>query len=243
MIPGRKVVVLSDLVDERTDEALMRFRLIYDGELRPTGNDPQPYQTNPLAAHKQEIRQEFHRQLKQLWATNKFLREHRLSFSNPRPSRPIGDEGSYWGGDETEAPMADVLADQYREFGYRFVPLVREDISLLCSVSILFLRRDTPGHVISAGDIDNRLKTVIDALRRPRNATELVGYETPGEGENQFFCLLEDDKQVTHLEVETDTLLDLPIPNDDADHRRVRLVITVDIRPFYATMFNLSFVA
>ena len=138
------------------------------------------------------------------------------------------------------APMAQVVADQNQEFGYRFVPLVRQDISLLCSVSILFLRRDIPGSVISAGDIDNRLKTVIDALRRPRNATELVGYESPEEGEDPFFCLLEDDSQVTHLEVETDTLLDPP-SDDDTDHRRVRLMITVELRPYYATLFNLSF--
>ena len=120
------------------------------------------------------------------------------------------------------------------------MPLVREDWSLLCSVSILFLRRDPPGSVIHAGDIDNRLKTVIDALRRPRNAMELVGHENPGEGEDPFFVLMEDDKQVSHLEVETDTLLDPP-SDDDADKRRARLVITVELRPYYATMFNLSF--
>ncbi len=71
--------------------------------------------------------------------------------------------------------MVDVIADQYHEFGYRFVPLVREEISLLCSVGILFLRRDIPGSLLSAGDIDNRIKTVIDTLRRPRNATRTGG--------------------------------------------------------------------
>jgi hypothetical protein len=136
--------------------------------------------------------------------------------------------------------MAEVIANQYQEFGYRFVPLVREEISLLCSLDILFIRRDFPGSIIHAGDIDNRLKTMIDALRRPRNANELVGYEKPEDGENPFFCLLEDDKQVTHLAVETDTLLDPPADNE-ADNQRVHLIITVDIRPYYATMFNLSF--
>jgi hypothetical protein len=87
------------------------------------------------------------------------------------------------------------------------------------------------------GDIDNRLKTIIDALRLPGNAKELVGYETPAEGEDPFYCLLEDDKQVTQLSVETDTLLD-PLKNDKFF---VRLVITVDIHPYYVTMFNLSF--
>lgn len=82
--------------------------------------------------------------------------------------------------------MAEVVADLYRQNGYRFVPLVREDWSLMCSISILFLRRDFPGSVIQAGDIDNRIKTIIDALRIPKHAQELVGNETPLEGEDPF---------------------------------------------------------
>jgi hypothetical protein len=49
----------------------MRFRLTYQGTLRPSQRDPEGSQTNPLAAHKQEIRKIFHAQLKELWATNK----------------------------------------------------------------------------------------------------------------------------------------------------------------------------
>ena len=84
----------------------MRFRLMYDGELRPTGNDPRPHQTNPLAAHKQEIRQEFHRQLKQLWATNKFLSEHKMSEGQGR-SRPISSPFPMHASSSGDAPMAD----------------------------------------------------------------------------------------------------------------------------------------
>jgi methylmalonyl-CoA mutase N-terminal domain/subunit len=133
----------------------------------------------------------------------------------------------------------EAVASNYHELGYRFAPLVREKISLVCSLDILFLRRDIPGGVItSAGDIDNRIKTVIDALRRPRYAQELVGNEVPSEGENPFFCLMEDDSQVDRLSVETDALLNV---GEDSDHRRVQLVITVDVRPFNVTTFNLSF--
>jgi len=32
----------------------------------------------------------------------------------------------------------------------------------------------------------------------------------PAEGKDPFYCLLEDDRLVSHLEVETDTLLDTP---------------------------------
>ena len=60
------------------------------------------------------------------------------------------------------------------------------------------------------------------------------------QGEDPFFCLLEDDKQVAHLNVETDVLLEPPA-KDKADDRQVRLVITVDVQPYHVTMFNMSF--
>lgn len=219
----------------------MRFRLSYEGELRPTQRDAVGSQPDPLAVHKHRIRRAFHLQLKELWRTNKFLREHKM---NPRESHiPVTQGGGWWGSEPAkERPMSEVIAEQYREFGYRFVPLVREQISLLCSLEILFLRRDIPGSIITAGDIDNRIKTIIDALRRPRSQNELVNDDiAPRDGEDPFYCLLEDDSQVSHLVVETDTLLD-PATNDDADHRKARLIITVELKPYYATMFNLSFV-
>jgi hypothetical protein len=122
--------------------------------------------------------------------------------------------------------------------GIGLFPLVSEKISLVCSLNILFLRRDFPGGVItSAGDIDNRIKTVIDALRRPRYAHELVGNERPADGEDPFFCLMEDDSQVDRFTVETDQLLGTSEAGDQIAH----LIITVDVRPFYVTTFNLSF--
>lgn len=218
----------------------MRFRLTYEGELKASQRDPQNGQANRLAEHKQAIRKVFHRQLRHLWQTNKWLREHQIDPTvhtfGGRPANAL-----MWEGGPNKLPMAEALASRYRENGYRFVPLVREDISLLCSLEILFLRRDIPGSVIAAGDLDNRLKTLIDALRKPHNANELRGNETPSAEEDPFFCLLEDDKLVTRLIVETDTLLDPPIRNGEADRRQVRLVITVDIKPYDITMFNLNF--
>lgn len=216
----------------------MRFRLTYEGELRPTQRDPEGGQANPLAPHKHHIRRCFHRQLKHLWATNKFLKECEV---DPKfyGGRPIHDDAAYWGSDDQKVPYWKAVASNYHELGYRFVPLVREKISLACSLDILFLRRDTlGGPITSAGDIDNRIKTVIDALRRPRHAQELVGNEIPSEGEDPFFCLMEDDTQVDRFTVETDALLDV---GEDTDHRKAQLVVTVDVRPTYVTTFNLSF--
>lgn len=225
-------------------ESSMRFRLTYEGELKASQKDPIGNQHDRLAEHKQGIRQVFHRQLMHLWQTNKFLRERRELKDRKgilSDHRPVGDGSAYWGdGGDTE-PLSEHVANLYPINGYRFVPLVREEISLLCNLHILFLRRDIPGGVIHAGDLDNRIKTVIDALRYPTNPNELRGNETPGPDEDPFYCLLDDDKAVTGLVVETDMLLDPPTGNTDADQRQVRLVITVEVKPYNVTMFNLSF--
>lgn len=227
------IVLLRGPEDDTASEAIMRFRLTYAGELRPTQRDPIGDQSDPLATHKHRVRKVFHQQLKRLWGTDKFLKESKIL--------------QYPGGGLEQAhpdsdlpPMSEVLANLYREFGYRFVPLVREDFHLLCSLRILFLRRDGRGSVIQAGDIDNRIKTIIDALRRPRSASELVGHESPADGEDPFFVLLEDDNQVSHLEVETDVLLE-PLTPADADQRKVNLFVTVEIRPYVVTKLNSGF--
>jgi hypothetical protein len=137
-------------------------------------------------------------------------------------------------------PLAEYIASNFARDGYRFAPLVCEDFSLLCSLDILFLRRDFPIGVVSAGDLDNRVKTLIDTLRMPKGANELKGYETPAPDENPFFCLLEDDDLVTSLTVESGMLLDPPTDGDGGDGR-VKLVISVELKPEDITMFNLGF--
>lgn len=219
----------------------MQFRLIYEGPLRPSQRDPIDQQVNPLADHKHQIRRVFHTQLKHLWATDKFLSSHKMSKQLSRAQRPIADDAAYWGSEEEYVPMWEVLANQNRRFDYRFVPLVTDYASLLCSLDVLFLRRDNPGSVIQSGDIDNRLKTLIDALHMPVNTPELAGNETPRENEDPFYVLLEDDKQVSHLSVETDRLLDPPKADRNEDRHMAHVVITVTLRPYYVTMFNLSF--
>lgn len=243
MTVSKPVVLLSGPEDDFKSEPAMKFRLTYEGELRPTGNDPINNQRDPLAVHKHSIRREFHCQLKHLWATDRYLCNSRVWPQDWATEWPAAD--AQWARLAPDAhemvPLKDAIACQFHEYGYRFVPLVLERFSLLCSLNILFLRRDIPGSVISAGDIDNRIKTIIDALRRPRNQTELVGEDVaPRDGEDPFFCLLEDDKQVSHFSVETDTLLDPP-NNDDADQRKAKLIITVELRPYYVTMLNLNF--
>ena len=81
---------------------------------------------------------------------------------------------------------------------YNFVPLVTRDLELICAVEILYLRYGDPGQVLTmTGDLDNRLKTLFDALRMPTNASELGSFVAPSVDEQPFFCLLEDDLVIT----------------------------------------------
>ncbi|MBI3714874.1 MAG: hypothetical protein HY255_02640, partial [Betaproteobacteria bacterium] len=140
---------------------------------------------------------------------------------------------------ETHTPLRQHLAGQFERCGYNFVPLVRAELSLVCSIEILFLRPDVPGTIIKSGDLDNRLKTLFDALRLPVNQQELGGYLTPQQGETPFYCLLEDDGLITHISVTTDTLLQ-PVGADIKDND-ARLVITVKIKPHLFTYANSDF--
>jgi hypothetical protein len=250
-LPLRQIL-RSGPEDDQPSEPAMKFRLTYEGSLRPTQRDPEKSQPNPLAIHKQEIRRCFHRQLRHLWSVNKFLREHEVY-----PTHKVGGQRGGYSlrsdaetvematGDrllhEQKMSLLEATAAQYHMFGYRFVPLVREEVSLLCSLDVLFLRRDIPGSALNAGDIDNRIKTLIDTLRIPRNQTELIGPDTtPGADDDPFFCLLEDDKQVSRFVVETDTLLNPPAVTN-LDDTEARVVVTVELRPYDVTLFNLSF--
>jgi hypothetical protein len=246
-LPFRRVL-LTGPEDDQPSEPGMKFRLTYDGPLRPTQRDPVGSQPNPLAVHKHEVRRHFHRQLRHLWSVNRFLREHEV-YPNPvhaMTGRALSSDVESVARIKgrtliAKGTLLEAVASQYHMFGYRFVPLVREQASLLCSLDILFLRRDIPGSVIDAGDIDNRIKTIIDALRLPRHQNELIGDDAaPSADDDPFFCLLEDDSQVSRLVVETDTLLDPPV-GSAPDHSEARLVVTVELRPYDVTLFNLSF--
>ena len=110
------------------------------------------------------------------------------------------------------------------------MPLVTKDLGLTCAIEILFLRPDPPGSLISSGDIDNRLKTVFDALRIPAGPPELGGH-SPAEDENPLYCLLEDDRLISRVSVETDVLLQPTSPAHTDDPNDARLLIAVKLKP------------
>ena len=92
--------------------------------------------------------------------------------------------------------------------GLLFAPLVTQRLDLYAELSVLLFRQQPRGTLITdGGDIDNRLKTLLDGLRVPRGAMEGRA-ELPHEPDPlPFFCLLEDDSLVTKVSVESEQLL------------------------------------
>jgi hypothetical protein len=81
----------------------------------------------------------------------------------------------------------------------RFLPIVRSDLALVCKLDILLLgdRRIVLQHT----DIDNKIKTLLDALQLPQ-ANQYCDDE-----EDPLYCLLENDSLVSELRVTVDYLL------------------------------------
>lgn len=141
---------------------------------------------NRGAKDKQALRRHFHVQLRNLWhqlplkEMHKFLDE--APGSNTSIIKPVNS--------------------------FKFVPVVTEKLNLIAELKITFLRPESPGSLITkTGDIDNRLKTLLDALKIPE-PTALPKDDQPTASEHPFFCLLEDDCLITRVSVETDRLLD-----------------------------------
>jgi hypothetical protein len=109
-------------------------------------------------------------------------------------------------------------------------------LNLISELDITFLRPEAPGAIITkGGDIDNRIKTLLDGLRMPKDMTEIPTGDAPTADENPFYCLLEDDTLVTRLNVDADRLLE-PVK----DRSDVLLLIHVQIKWTQGTLENLS---
>jgi hypothetical protein len=164
----------------------VQFRLIYKGPL-PT-ND-----ANSAGRQEIRIRRCFHEQLKTLWSEHLGLRKLRyatedpntgvVSMTLPRTHSVLSTTGSYY-----------------------FLPLVGENYGMSCSLDITFLRRDAPGGFIRhGGDIDNRLKLLLDAMRIP-DKQHLPSSPQPPD-EVPLLCVMSDDKFVDEIKITTDRLL------------------------------------
>jgi hypothetical protein len=196
----------------------LEFTLVYEGPLLAYKEDRAP--------HKQFIREQLHPQLRLLW-------QHKLP--HWMNSNQVSGSIHRW---EAGPPKVQQIAWQYRRGDYGFVPLVTEGLVVACKLDILFLRREVGlGRIVQGGDIDNRLKTLFDALRIPKDMSELGNRTIPDE-DNPFFCLLEDDILITEVKIRADTLL-TPKKNDADD--AVKVVIGVTIKPVQTLQHNSDF--
>lgn len=200
---------------ELLGDYLMEFRLVYKGTLAAETSRPRP-------DNKRKIRSALHPQLLELWKSHPRLKSE---FEGQRYKEPPGYPST-----EELVSFSEHRAERNKVVSvgnhiHRFVPLVTEENYSGCSLDILFLRRDTPGGIVKhGGDIDNRLKVLLDALRMPRETQELEDCQQSPD-ENPCFCLLADDKYIDQIAVTTDRLLS-PMETGDAIHD-VMLVIHV----------------
>lgn len=133
--------------------------------------------------HKHEIRKAFHPQLNVLW-NQPPLNSYRQYLDPSNQLSIIRNSGLF-----------------------QFAPLITEKFNLVAGIEIILLRPEAPGSIISkGGDIDNRIKTLLDALKSP-SINELPNGIVPGTSETPFFCLTEDDNLITDLSIKTDRLL------------------------------------
>jgi hypothetical protein len=184
----------------------MEFRLLYQG----------PLASNGKPAEKHAIREQLHPQLRNLW-NHIPLDSYRSYLTYPAAAeglsiiRPLG--------------------------GFKFAPLVCSSLRMYAEIDILMLRPGELGGLITqGGDIDNRLKTLFDALRYPLNQNEVPNGAAPTKDQDPFFCLLEDDQLINKVSVTVDKLL---VP---AAANEVHLVMFIKVKGLIALHGNLGLI-
>jgi hypothetical protein len=176
-------------------EREMNFRLRYDG-LLPTANSK-----NPRCKEKNQIRWALNRQLITLFTEADFS----------RLAKRLEEQGE----------SIDFPKRRFKGFG--FLAIVSSGHAVACKLSIHIERRDMVGGILNPeGDLDNRMKTLLDALRLPQNENEVM----PPDDSTQknCFCLLEDDSLITGLNIQTSTSL------EELPKGHVRLSIDVEVK-------------
>lgn len=203
----------------------MEITLVYRGSLPASQSD------DKKSAAKQAIRRVFSEQLQELWETDAHLRivtgsQHFAeAVVQDRRLRPTALQGSYA---FARVPMC----------GYRTLAIANTFNGLVCHLGITFLRREDPGAVIHGGDIDNRLKTLLDALRMPLADQEIPAHMW-GRDNETLYCLLEDDSLVSRLSVDTRRLRTLRTENESSDYAELIVEASiVALRPHAGTRFG-----
>lgn len=111
--------------------------------------------------------------------------------------------------------------------GFFFVPLVivSDQRPLVAELDIRILWRGSAGNLLAHTedgiDLDNRLKVLLDALAVPQ--LNQLPTEEPRKGEEQTFCLLEDDRLVVKLSIAAEQLTTIPEPDERPNFAEVTI--------------------
>jgi hypothetical protein len=198
----------------------MDIRLIYEG--------PLPTENSKVVEVKHSIREALRYQL--------FDHVRRRPALSLHVSKIRGTEEP----SRQEEPDWAAIGRKYRFRGIEFVPLIVGAAHAVCHLDILFLRREESESLITkpkdeyGGDLDNRLKIFLDALRVPLNESEVPASAKPDEF--PFCCLLEDDSLITKLSIEADIL---PGLYKKAEQRHVQINLRASLKLTFMTYYNL----
>ena len=184
---------------------IMALTLFYMGELKSSGNRNKRSKES-LKEHKHNIRIYFHNQLKLLWEDKSM-----------KSLREFVDKGEY--------PVKKIN-------NVKFIPLVIKNFYVELDIIML-----VPGHqwmsLFSKGDLDNRIKTLLDALRIPSNKEELPNNFSSSP--NPFYCLLEDDSLISHISICKYRWW------KEHKNQEVSLIINVKMKEHMSIIFNFAY--
>lgn len=117
----------------------------------------------------------------------------------------------------------------------RFAPLVTQRLNLYAELSVRLFRQQPRGTLITGGgDIDNRLKTLLDGLRVPLGSLEGCTELPPQPDPSPLSGLLEHDSLVTKVAVESQQRLRPAAPDE------VVAIISVHVTKTVLTAANRS---
>ena len=151
----------------------MEFCLHYSGVLK----------SDDRASGKHRIRMQLHPQIEAL-CRGRFYPTFKPDLENSR--------------DDNSPPM------YYAIDGKQFYFLVSSKLHTVVNLDITLLLPHPVGSIIhSGGDVDNRIKTLFDALRIPHNPSEAPSHFGEIATESPTFSLLEDDKLINRISIKS----------------------------------------
>ena len=175
-----------------------------------------PLRPNAGPQEKHQIREVIHPQLVDLWS------HPPLDALVPYALSP-------------EYPEQNVL---FQVGPHKFGCVISERLGCTAALDITLLRPETPGALLAqGGDIDNRLKTLLDALSVPSNPQAIPRKFAPDPTQIPLFCLLQDDALVTGLQIRTERWLN----PSAANNAEVVLLIRVSTFTSKNEWYNVGF--